>query len=110
MRTRAASARRIAGSVGSGGGPAHAGGTGLFFPPPAGLAEPPVLEEGEADHGYHRVVVQPGPRAPLKVVELALPRGGSYLRPMVRSRNENRPCLASEAGAGKLNSAGVVTR
>lgn len=66
---RASRARRIAGSDGSGGGPAR---VGHRFPPPArrvDVLQPQMLEEGEADHGQQRVVMEPAPGAPLEVVE-----------------------------------------
>lgn len=65
MRARAPSARRIAGSVGSGGGPWPGG---RLFPPPD-LLEPEMLEEGEADQGEEGMVMEPEPGAPLEVIE-----------------------------------------
>jgi hypothetical protein len=61
-----ASKRRIAGRVGSSGGP---GSGSLVFPPPAEFSEPQVLQEREADQRHERVMVEPGPAPPLEVIE-----------------------------------------
>ncbi len=61
-------ARRIAGRLGCGGGPA---GRVIFFPP-ARVLEPQVLQVGVCDAGHQRVAVQASPGAALKIAETHL--------------------------------------
>src|SRR5829696_1706911 len=88
-RSASRSARRIAGSDGSGGGPGV--GRSGFSPAPlaAGRGEAAVLEEGERDHGEERVVVQPRPAPALVMVEPQL-----LLQLLVRQAD----CPATQGG------------
>jgi hypothetical protein len=61
---RARMARRMAGSVGCGGGPVS-----VIFSPLRQVGETEVLEEGEGDHDQNRVMVQAVPTASLEVIE-----------------------------------------